>query len=284
MAMTVMKSETHLVSVCIPLFNGERSIAATVESVLCQTFTDFELIIVDDHSSDRSLEIVSAYHDKRLRVVVNERNLGAEGNWNRCLTESGGRYLKLLPQDDVLASTCLAKQISVLDQDKEKRIALVFCARNIIDAEDGILMSRGYPGGRRGVISSQALIRRCLCFGTNLIGEPGSVLFRRNTASDVGLFDASEPYVIDLDYWFRLLLCGNGYYLPEKLASFRVYAGSLSVAIGGKQSGEFRRFVARISKNPDFRIRSVDILMANLMARVNNVMRMLIYRFVLRRG
>lgn len=282
--MTVMKSEIPLVSVCIPVFNGERSVAATIESVLCQTFTDFELIIVDDCSSDRSLQLISAYHDKRIRVVVNERNLGAQGNWNRCLTESRGRYLKLLPQDDLLAPTCLAKQVFVLDQDEEKRLALVFCARDIIDVAGDIVMSRTYPGGSRGGISAQALIRRCLCFGTNLIGEPGSVLFRRDTAVDVGLFDASEPYVIDLDYWFRLLLQGDGYYLPEKLASFRVYAGSLSVAIGGKQSGEFRRFVARISKNPDFRICYVDVLMANLMARVNSVMRMMIYHIVLKRG
>ena len=90
-----MESETPRVSVCIPVFNGARFIAAAIESVLRQTFTDFELIIVDDHSSDRSLEIISGFHDDRLRVVVNERNLGAEGNWNRCLTESKGIYLKM---------------------------------------------------------------------------------------------------------------------------------------------------------------------------------------------
>jgi glycosyltransferase involved in cell wall biosynthesis len=282
--MTVMKSATPLVSVCIPVFNGERFIVVTIESVLRQTFTDFELIIVDDHSSDRSVEIISAYNDDRLRVVINDRNLGAEGNWNRCLTEAKGRYFKLLPQDDVLAPTCLAKQVSVLDQDKEKRVALVFCARSIIDAAGSVLMSRGYPGGSIGVINGRLLIRRCLCFGANLIGEPGSVLFRRDLAMDVGLFDAGAPYVIDLDYWSRLLLRGDGYYLPEKLSSFRVYTGSWSVAIGGKQSEEFRRFVARISRNPDFGTRYIDVLMANLMARVNNVMRMLIYRFVLKRG
>ena len=281
--MTVIKSETPLVSVCIPVFNGEKFIALTIESVLRQTFPDFELIIVDDHSSDRSLGIISTYNDDRLRVVVNDRNLGAEGNWNRCLKEAKGRYFKLLPQDDVLAPTCLAKQVSVLDKDEQKRIALVFCARTIIDAAGDILMSRGYPGGSNGAINRQLLIRRCLCFGTNLIGEPGSVLFRRDLAVDVGLFDASAPYVIDLDYWFRLLLQGDGYYLPEKLASFRVSAGSWSVAIGGKQSEEFRQFAARISRNPNFGTRYIDVLMANLMARVNKALRMLIYRFVLRR-
>jgi glycosyltransferase involved in cell wall biosynthesis len=273
-----------LISVCIPVYNAERFIAATIESVLLQTFTDFELIIIDDCSSDRSLEIISSYKDSRLRVIVNDRNLGAEGNWNRCLTESQGRYVKLLPQDDILASTCLAQQAAVLDQDDDKRIALVFCARTIIDAKGGKLMSRGFPGGRKGTIRGRQLIRRSLCLGSNLIGEPGSVLFRREFAVDAGFFDASDPYVIDLDYWFRLLLRGDGYYLPEKLVSFRISTDSWSVAIGGKQSEEFRRFVARISRNPDFGIRDVDVRMANFMARVNNVIRMVIYRFVLKRG
>jgi len=279
-----MKSGTPLISVCIPVYNAERFIAATIESVLLQTLTDFELIIVDDHSSDRSLEIISSYKDDRLRVIVNDRNLGAEGNWNHCLTESKGRYVKLLPQDDILAPTCLAQQVAVLDQDDDKRIALVFCARTIIDAKGGKLMSRGYLGGRKGAIRGRQLIRRCLCFGSNLIGEPGSVLFRREFAVDAGFFDASAPYVIDLDYWFRLLLRGDGYYLPEKLAAFRISTGSWSVAIGGKQSEEFRRFVARISRNPDFGIRAIDVIMANFMARVNNVIRMVIYWFVLKRG
>jgi len=278
-----MESETPLVSVCIPVFNGARFIAAAIESVLRQTFTDFELIIVDDHSSDRSLEIISGFHDDRLRVVVNESNLGAEGNWNRCLTESKGIYFKLLPQDDVLAPTCLAKQVAVLDQDKEKRIALVFCARTIIDAKGRVLMYRGHWAFRKGFISGQLLIRRCLRFGTNLIGEPGSVLLRRNLAAAVGLFDAKCPYVIDLDYWFRLLLRGDGYYLPERLASFRVSTDSWSVAIGEKQSEEFRRFAAGIFNNPDFRTRYIDVLMATLMARVNSVMRMMIYRTTLKR-
>ena len=279
-----MESGSPHVSVCIPVFNGERFIAAAIESVLRQTFTDFELIIVDDHSFDRSLEIISGFHDDRLRVVVNERNLGAEGNWNRCLTESKGIYLKLLPQDDLLAPTCLAKQVAVLDQDEEKLIALVFCARTIIDANGGVLMYRGHSSFRKGAISGQLLIRRCLRFGTNLIGEPGSVLLRRNLAADVGLFDAKCSYVIDLDYWFRLLLRGNGYYLPERLASFRVSTDSWSVAIGGKQSEEFRHFATRIFNNPDFRTRYIDVLMANLMSRINNIMRMLIYYFVLKRG
>lgn len=279
-----MRSLTPLVSICIPVYNAEMFIATAIESVLRQTLTDFELIIVDDHSSDRSLEIISAYQDDRLRVIVNDHNLGAEGNWNRCLKESKGRYCKILPQDDVLSPTCLAQQVTVLDQDEQKRIALVFCARTIIDATGVILMSRGYPSGRKETIGGQLLIRRCLWFGTNLIGEPGGVLFRRDLAVSVGLFDASVPYVIDLDYWFRLLLRGDGYYLPERLASFRLSTDSLSVAIGGKQSEEFCRFVARISRNPDFRTRYVDILMANLMARINNVMRMMIYHFVLKRG
>jgi glycosyltransferase involved in cell wall biosynthesis len=279
-----MKSIKPLVSVCIPVYNGQRFIAGTIESVLRQTLTDYELILVDDHSSDRSLDIMSAYNDDRLRIVTNDRTLGPERNWNRCLKESKGRYFKLLPQDDVLSPTCLERQASVLDEDREKRTALVFCARAIIDAGGRTWMSRRYPSCRKGAVDGRRLIRRCLRFGTNLIGEPGSCLFRKELVSKAGFFDAGIPYVIDLDYWFRLLLLGDGYYLPERLASFRVSEGSWSVAIGKGQGAQFRGFVKKISRNPDYQAGASDILAAKLMSRLNGVIRALIYHFILRHG
>lgn len=142
-------------------------------------------------------------------------------------------------------------------------------------------MVRGYSGGHTGIVNAQNLIRHCLRRGTNLIGEPGSVLFRRQLANSVGLFDASIPYVLDLDYWFRLLLKGDSYYLPEALTSFRVSRGSWSVAIGSKQSIDYRRFIGKIASDPDFSVRRIDILMGSIMAELNNYMRLVFYRFIL---
>lgn len=277
----MLKIAAPTVSVCIPTYRGAMHIGAAIESVLAQSYTDFELIVIDDNSPDDTAAIVQGYSDPRIRFLQNPRNLGPQGNWNRCLNEASGKYFKLLPQDDLLAPDCLAKQVAILDQDDAQRIALVYCARTIVDAQDRPLMVRGYSGGRTGIINAQNLIRHCLRRGTNLIGEPGSVLFRRQLANSVGLFDASIPYVLDLDYWFRLLLKGDSYYLPEALASFRVSRGSWSVAIGSKQSIDYRRFIGKIANDPDFSVRRIDILMGSIMAELNNYMRLVFYRFIL---
>jgi glycosyltransferase involved in cell wall biosynthesis len=277
----MLKTAAPTVSVCIPTYRGATHIGAAIESVLAQSYTDFELIVIDDNSPDDTAAIVQGYLDPRIRFLQNPGNLGPQGNWNRCLNEACGKYFKLLPQDDLLAPDCLAKQVAILDQDDAQRIALVYCARTIVDAQDRPLMVRGYSGGHTGIVNAQNLIRHCLRRGTNLIGEPGSVLFRRQLANSVGLFDASIPYVLDLDYWFRLLLKGDSYYLPEALTSFRVSRGSWSVAIGSKQSIDYRRFIGKIASDPDFSVRRIDILMGSIMAELNNYMRLVFYRFIL---
>jgi cellulose synthase/poly-beta-1,6-N-acetylglucosamine synthase-like glycosyltransferase len=87
------------VTVAIPTYNGTAFLAPAIESVLAQTLPNFELLIVDDHSSDDIDSVLALFDDPRIRVLRNDRNLGPEANWNRCLTEARGRYFKLLPQD-----------------------------------------------------------------------------------------------------------------------------------------------------------------------------------------
>lgn len=277
----IARSAAPAVSVCIPAYRGEAHIAAAIDSVLAQTFVDFELLIVDDGSPDGTARVVARYDDPRIRFFQNQRNLGVQANWNRCLTLARGRYLKLLPQDDLLARDCLARQVEVLDQDRGHRLALVFCSRAIIDAQGRTLMTRGYPARRRGAIAGRCVISGCLRRGANLVGEPGAVLFRKELAERVGGFDASIGYVVDLDYWFRLMLHGDAYYLPCPLASFRVSRGSWSIAIGGKQSEAFRDFIAKVAANPAYGVGALDVAAGKLMARLNTMLRLLLYRVVI---
>jgi glycosyltransferase involved in cell wall biosynthesis len=278
---SLAQARAPAVSVCVPSYRGEPHIAAAIDSVLAQSFADFELLIVDDDSPDGTARVVARYADPRIRFFRNERNLGAQANWNRCLELARGRYLKLLPQDDVLAPDCLARQLAVLEDDQSHRLALVFCARAIIDRRGRVIMTRGHPNRRGGIIPGRSVILSCLRRGTNLIGEPGAVLFRTELARRVGGFDASIGYVVDLDYWFRLLLQGDAYYLPESLASFRVARGSWSIAIGSRQSEEFRNFIAKVAANPAFGVSAVDVAAGKLMARLNSMLRLLVYRVVL---
>lgn len=283
-AKTEIDEATPLVSVCIPAYRGAAHLRAAIDSVLAQTMSDFELIIIDDNSPDETQDIVEGYTDPRVRYLRNPTNLGPEGNWNRCLQEARGRYFKLVPQDDVLYAETLKRQIAVLEQDVEEKIALVFGSRAIINADGRELTRRGYPSGKEGQIPGERLIRRCVRFGTNLIGEPGGVLLRKTLADKVGAFDGDISYVIDLDYWVRLLRHGDGYYMTNPVSAFRVSSGSWSVDIGSGQSVEYQRFISKLRQQPGISLDLGDILGGQVMARVNNLLRLLFYQFVLKKG
>lgn len=268
-------------SVAIPVYNGAAYLADTIASVLAQSCEDFELIICDDHSTDGSLAVAAARPDPRIRILANETNLGFGGNWNRCLEECRGRYIKILPQDDLLHRDCLERQAAVLDADSEGSVALVFCAREIIGPSGRAYMKRGFASAgcsTSGAEMARSTARR----GTNPIGEPGAVLFRSTAARAAGPFNGARPFVIDIDYWLRLLKFGRAVYLPEVLASFRVSAGSQSVRMARRQAGEFGAFLHDISRSGLYSLSAADIVRGTATAMANSIGRSLIYRLAIR--
>lgn len=270
------------VSVCIPTYRGEATLGAAIESVLVQSLHDLELIIIDDGSPGDTRSIVEQYDDPRIVYLRNESNLGPQGNWNRCLAVARGTYFKLLPHDDLLHPQCLERQVAVLEADREERIALVFCARSVLGPDGRPLTRRGYPGRRDGVIPSRQVMAACVRRGTNLLGEPGAVLMRKSLCERVGAFDGTNPYVIDLDYWFRLLAHGDAYYSHETLASFRVSPAQWSVLIGKAQDRDFVDFVRRVSAAVRPPFSELDIACATLSARLNMWLRLFFYKLYFR--
>jgi len=121
------------------VFNGEKYLEEALNSILAQTYTDFELIISDNASTDRTQQICRAYAamDSRIRYYRNERNLGAPRNFNRVFELSRGKYFKLAAHDDVLAPEYLQKCVSVLDKDPS--IVLCHSKTGRID-EQGVLV------------------------------------------------------------------------------------------------------------------------------------------------
>lgn len=267
------------VSICMPTYRGAATIGAAIDSVLAQRFGDFELIVVDDASPDDTAAVVRSRPDPRLRLLRNERNLGPEGNWNHCLSLARGDYVKLLPHDDLLHAECLQRQVAVLDADAAGALALVFSARDVIGPDGRVrLAARGLPGTPEGAISRREVLRRCLQGGTNVIGEPGAVLFRRALAERIGGFDVRHPYVIDLEYWLRLMQHGQAWYCPEALASFRVWRGSWSVAIGQRQSADFNGLMADVDAAGLLGLKGWQRAQARVRPRLNALARQVFYR------
>lgn len=126
-------SDRPLVSIGLPVYNGENFIEAAIESILNQSFTDFELIISDNASTDRTAAICRGYaeRDRRVRLHRNERNLGSAPNFNRTFELASGKYFKWMAHDDVLAPDFLAEEVAALEADPGA--VLCYSALDIID-------------------------------------------------------------------------------------------------------------------------------------------------------
>lgn len=207
------------VSVCIPTYNHAHFLVDAVESVRNQTFSDYELVIVDNCSTDDTKEVVRQMmaHDNRIRYVCNETNVGPVGNLNRCLVLGQGDYVTILCADDLLAPAFLEKTVAALDRYPD--VSLVACARTVVDEHLKPKFRTGYSARER-YVPGHDVINRCL-FNGNSIGEPSAVMFRKEQASRGFRMDYSQ--LVDLEMWFHLLEQGDFYFFPEALCSFRQY-------------------------------------------------------------
>ncbi len=184
------------VSVCVPTFNGAPYVGEAIRSVLEQTFEDFELIVVDDGSSDGTLDVVRAFRDRRLRLVRNEARLGLVGNWNRCLDLARGRHVAVFHQDDVMAPENLRAKVRLLET--HPSIGLVHSDVVRIDAHGGVLSehwSSAPTAEDEGRHDGREFFRR-LVTGPNIVCA-SSVVMRRVTVEHLGGFDARLPFTAD---------------------------------------------------------------------------------------
>lgn len=233
------------ISVCVPAYNASAWIGATIESVLAQTRNDYELVILDDCSGDDTLSVIRRYDDPRIRVLVNDRNRGAEAAWNRVVSEARGEFIKLLCCDDVLYADCLERQARILESPATSRIGLVCGPRDIID-ETGRIIVRNRGLARPPVLQGRHVVRRMVAAGRNFLGEPLTVLFRRELLRTVGGFCAAQPYCIDVDMWCRLLAIADLGVVPEAVGAFRVSLSAWSFRLAGRQAAQDRAFFARV--------------------------------------
>jgi glycosyltransferase involved in cell wall biosynthesis len=264
------------VSVCIPAYRSERFIGEAVGSVIGQTFPDWELVIVDDASPDRTQAVIESFADDRIRAFRNDENLGATANWNRAVGLARGRFVKILCGDDVLAPDCLREQVAAFDRHPE--VALVAGRRDIVD-EDGHVLIAGRGLGRlRGVVTGAEALRATVRSGTNIFGEPAAVLLRADLVAACGPFSGDRPYVIDLDYWCRVLGHGPLYALDTTVATFRVSLSSWSVELARHQAAQTVDLFAELRRRHSEAVSAGDVTIGTTRARVLALARAATYR------
>ncbi len=210
------------VSVILTSFNHEKYIREAIDSALNQTFTDFELIILDDCSSDNSWDLIIQYSDPRIKAFRNEVNKGPVEGINRAISAVvTGEYLAIHHSDDIWEPDKLEKQVAILDANPE--IGAVF-SNALAIAEDGSLLSDeqhfysdifDQPNRTR-----HEWLRFFFNHG-NALCHP-SVLIRKSCYEDCGLYRYDMAQLPDLDMWIRLCLKYEIHVLPERLVRFRV--------------------------------------------------------------
>ena len=263
------------VSVCVPVYNGERFLAETLRSILDQTYRDFELVVLDNGSTDQSGGIIRSFGDPRIRVERNRETLPQADNWNRIVELARGPLVKVVCADDLLHPRCLELQVGPMDADPG--LAVVAARRHMIDEQSRVIVPRRGLNGLVGVRTGVEVARRVVRSGSNPIGESNNVLFRRDDFFTVGGWRTDRPNVMDLDLWLRLLQLGEFLGLPETLAAFRIASDSISSNNDDKLYEQQRMLIEEIGDSPYFQVRGVDLAVGRLLAPAGRARRRALY-------
>lgn len=205
------KGEFKKVSIILPTHNRERYIRETIDSCLGQTYSNLELIIIDDASSDEIFQIVNSYSDKRIKYLRNETNLGLSKTLNRGFTISSGEYLTWQSDDNFYGPKAIATMVEALE--KKQKIDFVYANFYVVDEKGEII--------RRGKIASPKILDRYNCIGP-------CFLYRRIVYDRLGEFDPRFYFAEDYEYWLRVKSQFRLQRLNKFLCYYRFHKNSLT--------------------------------------------------------
>jgi len=219
------------VSVCIPTYNRVHFLIYSVNSVLSQTYKDFELIICDDGSTDKTAEVVSQWNDQRIRYIKQDKNIGRSKNMRSGFEVSSGTYFIKFDDDDALTPEFLEKTVAVLEA--EPSVDFVCTNHWIInqngDRDESATSENSAKWGKdklkQGVIPD--LMTETFRYQSLQVG---STLFRRGCLEEVDYMRPEADGCEDFDLLVRLAIAGKqGYFLPEFLMEYRLHGGQTSL-------------------------------------------------------
>lgn len=213
------------VSVCVPTFNRAAYLRESLPTLLRQDADDYEVLVVDNHSSDETPDVVRSFNDPRIRYVRNERNLGSRGNWNRCIELATGEYVAICHDDDLYAPAFISASRAFLDE--HPTVGFVHSGFTLID-ERGLPTRHflAYPTSR--VLPSADVFRSFLSEIHNVAFS--SVMARRSAYLEVGPFE-TDFLCADFDMWLRMAFRFDVGYLSRRLVLYRAHDDSTSRAV-----------------------------------------------------
>lgn len=207
------------VSVIMSVYNGEEFLRDSILSILNQTYSDFEFVIIDDCSTDNTLKILEEFYkkDSRIKILNNTQNLGLTKSLNKAISESSGEYLARLDAGDVSSPDRLEKQVAFLDQHKE--VGLLGSFMYIIDTKGEILKEVRYP-------TDNETLKKDLIKYNPFVHS--SIMFRKDVGARVGFYDENFKYAQDYDFYFKLFPLTKFANLPMFLVQYRHMPNSIT--------------------------------------------------------
>jgi len=230
----------ELISVVLPVFNGEETIKETVNSVLNQTFRNWELIVINDGSQDATLEIVSSIKDERIKVF-SYPNKGQPASRNRGIARAKGEYISFIDADDLWTADKLEAQYQALRDNPQAAVA--YSWTDWID-ESGQLLSCGSYISENGDVFAQLLLQDFIANGSN-------PLIRRQALLNVGNFDESLSNAHDWDMWLRLAAHYPFVVVPSAQILYRKSTSSMSANVWGMEASSLRVIEKALAQAPE---------------------------------
>ena len=230
-----------LVSVVVPVFDGMPHLEALTESLLRQTYPELEIVFSEGGGTDGSLAFLHTITDPRVRIIQQPGHPTAGENWTRATQASSGEFIKLVCQDDLLEPEAIRKQVD--DLTSAPTAVMAIAQRDIVDAQGALLYAkRGCAGLRAGAQPGEQVIRAAFLQGTNVIGEPLAVLFRRDALLKAMPWSDANPLVLDLDCYQRVAPSGDVVVRLESVGAFRVSTSSWSTRLAKEQLSQYQRW------------------------------------------
>jgi glycosyltransferase involved in cell wall biosynthesis len=215
---------TPKVSVCLPNHNKEKYIGKTIASILSQSYTDFEFLIIDNASTDNSVKIIKQFDDPRIDLIINDINIKAE-NWNKCVTLAKGELVALFHSDDEYEKDIIENQVAAFRKNPD--LGAVFTAANIIDANGdvtGSMFLEPSLGDTERIDFDMAFSNYIECGRGSFVCP--STMIPKKVYKEIGGYDFDNfRYAFDYDLYFRVLEKHPVRILKEKLMRYRQYSG-----------------------------------------------------------
>jgi len=232
-----IKKQMPKVSILIPTFNRANYLRMAIDSALNQTYPNIEILVLDDCSADETIKLSKAYSDiEHITFVRNEENIGFIENWNKAVSLSSGEYIKIIGDDDILESNCVAEQVKILNEHPD--VGVVSCNPFIIDENNNIKSDNStYRLFNKDTKENGKKFIKNYLLGKKPVGWPTAILFRRDDIDKAGDFDTAAGCAADIDMWCRILKRKNFYYLDQVLAYCRQWSGNLSAKLEANQLG-----------------------------------------------